>query len=203
MRAYAACVRRVVGACFGRAPPTVDLWSWLREACGSVTAATRRLVADSGLLSSIATSAISRRGLDQPALGWGAASSVATPRTPHKVNLRGGVGGGITPSGDENPRPLGRKSRRCPGAGPLRRRASRAASAPERPVVDPRAAARRPTGLGRAVVFPRDHRELGLSLSAWAFAALQNQPRGDRANTGPSSRRRSRRCSNCAGTIRC
>jgi hypothetical protein len=46
MRAYAAAVRRVVGACFGRAPPTADLGSWLREACGSVRAATRRLVAD-------------------------------------------------------------------------------------------------------------------------------------------------------------
>jgi transposase-like protein len=46
MRGYAATVRRVVGACFGRAPPAADLWSWLKEACGSVTAATRRLVAD-------------------------------------------------------------------------------------------------------------------------------------------------------------
>ena len=45
MRAFGPQVLRVVGFGFGRAPPQAgSLWPWLKEACGSVTSATRRLV---------------------------------------------------------------------------------------------------------------------------------------------------------------
>jgi hypothetical protein len=48
MLANAALVVRVVGCGFGRAPPTPTqgLWPWLKEACGSIESATRRLVTD-------------------------------------------------------------------------------------------------------------------------------------------------------------
>jgi len=50
MLAYDGSVRRVVGACFGRAPPAPPgLWPWLKEACGSMSSATRRLVTDFGI----------------------------------------------------------------------------------------------------------------------------------------------------------
>ena len=44
----AAAVVRVVGCGFGRAPPATaeGLWPWLKEACGSMSSATRRLVTD-------------------------------------------------------------------------------------------------------------------------------------------------------------
>ena len=44
----AAAVVRVMGCGFGRAPPVPaeGLWPWLKEACGSMSSATRRLVTD-------------------------------------------------------------------------------------------------------------------------------------------------------------
>jgi len=45
MHAFHPELRRVVGRGFGRAPPAGKaFWPWLKEACGSMTAATRRLV---------------------------------------------------------------------------------------------------------------------------------------------------------------
>ena len=45
MRVFGAELLRVVGGGFGRAPPVPSaLWPYLKEACGSVAAATRRLV---------------------------------------------------------------------------------------------------------------------------------------------------------------
>jgi hypothetical protein len=45
MRGFGAELLRVVGGGFGRAPPApAPLWPYLKEACGSVAAATRRLV---------------------------------------------------------------------------------------------------------------------------------------------------------------
>ena len=45
MRSFGPQVARVVGFGFGRAPPQMGaLWPWLKEACGSVASATRRLV---------------------------------------------------------------------------------------------------------------------------------------------------------------
>lgn len=42
---YAAVVWRVIGCGFGRAPPSAGAeWSWLKEACGGIGSATRRLV---------------------------------------------------------------------------------------------------------------------------------------------------------------
>ena len=45
MHAFHPELLRVVGRGFGRAPPSGPaLWPWLKKACGSMTAATRRLV---------------------------------------------------------------------------------------------------------------------------------------------------------------
>jgi hypothetical protein len=45
MRVFGAELLRVVGGGFGRAPPAPSaLWPYLKEACGSLAAATRRLV---------------------------------------------------------------------------------------------------------------------------------------------------------------
>jgi transposase-like protein len=46
LQRYAAVVWRVIGCGFGRAPPRADgEWPWLKEACGGLASATRRLVA--------------------------------------------------------------------------------------------------------------------------------------------------------------
>ncbi|MBI4621964.1 MAG: hypothetical protein HY736_01940 [Verrucomicrobia bacterium] len=45
MQAFGAELLRVVGGGFGRGPPRLSaLWPYLKEACGSLAAATRRLV---------------------------------------------------------------------------------------------------------------------------------------------------------------
>ena len=45
MAGYAVDVIRTVGCGLGRAPPKpAGIWPWLKEACGSLSSATRRLV---------------------------------------------------------------------------------------------------------------------------------------------------------------
>ncbi len=47
MQAFATELTRTIGCGLGRAPPTDGrLWPWLKEACGGIEPATRRLVAE-------------------------------------------------------------------------------------------------------------------------------------------------------------